>query len=223
MKIGVLLPTLVAVLLSASLLGAAGCSVFDGVYYGTMERFGKEKRDLLVDRVTGTRDSQEETKEQFANALEQFSALVRFEGGELEEVYNRLEREYERCLDKANEVRDRIESVENVANDLFEEWSEELNQYQNQDLRRVSEQRRDAAEDRYNEMIEAMRRAEAKMLPVLEAFEDQVLVLKHDLNARAISSLEGTLETLETDIASLIVDMNRSIEEADLFIEQMQA
>ncbi len=223
MRIRVRCPRPIAVLLVASLLGAAGCSVFDGVYYGTMERFGKEKRDLLVDRVAGARDSQEETKEQFKNALEQFSALVGFDGGELEEVYNRLEREYERSQDKANDVRDRIESVEDVAGDLFKEWSDELNQYQNQDLRRMSEQRRDAAQDRYDEMIEAMRRAEAKMLPVLEAFEDQVLVLKHDLNARAISSLEGTLETLETDIASLIVDMNRSIEEADLFIEQMQA
>jgi hypothetical protein len=223
MRIRVRCPRPIAVLLVASLLGAAGCSVFDGVYYGTMERFGKEKRDLLVDRVAGARDSQEETKEQFKNALEQFSALVGFDGGELEEVYNRLEREYERSQDKANDVRDRIESVEDVAGDLFKEWSDELNQYQNQDLRRMSEQRRDAAQDRYDEMIEAMRRAEAKMHPVLEAFEDQVLVLKHDLNARAISSLEGRLETLETDIASLIVDMNRSIEEADLFIEQMQA
>ena len=223
MRIRVRCPRPIAVLLVASLLGAAGCSVFDGVYYGTMERFGKEKRDLLVDRVAGARDSQEETKEQFKNALEQFSALVGFDGGELEEVYNRLEREYERSQDKANDVRDQIESVEDVAGDLFKEWSDELNQYQNQDLRRMSEQRRDAAQDRYDEMIEAMRRAEAKMHPVLEAFEDQVLVLKHDLNARAISSLEGRLETLETDIASLIVDMNRSIEEADLFIEQMQA
>ena len=223
MRIRVRCPRPIAVLLVASLLGAAGCSVFDGVYYGTMERFGKEKRDLLVDRVAGARDSQEETKEQFKNALEQFSALVGFDGGELEEVDNRLEREYERSQDKANDVRDQIESVEDVAGDLFKEWSDELNQYQNQDLRRMSEQRRDAAQDRYDEMIEAMRRAEAKMHPVLEAFEDQVLVLKHDLNARAISSLEGRLETLETDIASLIVDMNRSIEEADLFIEQMQA
>jgi hypothetical protein len=49
-----------------------------------------------------------------------------------------------------------------------------------------------------------------------------VLALKHDLNARAISSLEGTLASLETDVAALIDEMNHSIEEANRFIEQMQ-
>ena len=35
------------------------------------------------------------------------------------------------------------------------------------------------------------------MKPVLAAFHDQVLVLKHNLNARAIASLEGTAVTLQ--------------------------
>ena len=35
------------------------------IYYSTMETFGVEKRDILVDRVEDARDGQEDAKEQF--------------------------------------------------------------------------------------------------------------------------------------------------------------
>ena len=42
---------------------------------------------------------------------------------------------------------------------------------------------------RYKQLMSSMRRAENSMEPVLVAFQDQVLVLKHNLNARAIGAL----------------------------------
>jgi hypothetical protein len=68
-----------------------------------------------------------------------------------------------------------------------------------------------------------MRRAEDKMQPVLNAFRDQVLFLKHNLNARAIAALEGTVASLEAEVATLILDMEASIEEANRFIDEMGA
>lgn len=50
-----------------------------------------------------------------------------------------------------------------------------------------------------------------------------MLFLKHNLNARAISSLETTVAALETDVSALIADMEASIAEANRFIEAMQA
>ena len=44
------------------------CFFFTGgcqkAYYGTMEKFGVHKRDIMVDRVEEARDSQQEAKEQ---------------------------------------------------------------------------------------------------------------------------------------------------------------
>jgi len=67
-----------------------------------------------------------------------------------------------------------------------------------------------------------MRSAEARMEPVLRAFQDQVLFLKHNLNARAIDSLQGELGSIETDVAQLIREMERSIAESDAFISSLQ-
>jgi ElaB/YqjD/DUF883 family membrane-anchored ribosome-binding protein len=143
------------------------------------------------------------------------------QGGDLETKYKQLNAEYERCQSGAQRVSNRIESVEDVAEALFEEWEAELAQYTSSDLRAASERQLDDTRDRYRQLIGAMKRAESKMQPVLAAFHDRVLFLKHNLNAQAIASLQGEVVSLEQDVAQLISDMEASIAEANAFIDSM--
>ncbi|MGZ8216975.1 DUF2959 domain-containing protein [Methylomagnum sp.] len=193
-----------------------GCST---AYYRGMESLGFAKRDILVHRVEKARDSQQEAKQQFKSALEQFTALTGFKGGSLEEKYNSLNTEFERSEARANDVRKRIDDIENVSEALFAEWQNELGQYQNQALKRSSQQKLTTTRQRYEQLIAAMKRAESTMDPVLAVFRDQVLFLKHNLNAQAIASLKGELGNLNSEISSLIKSMEASIREADAFIK----
>lgn len=190
-------------------------------YYNVMERFGFPKRDILVDRVEAARDSQEQAAEQFKDALEKFIAVTGFKGGALQEKYDQLQAEYEQSEARATEVHQRVEGVEDVAEALFDEWEAELKQYTSAPLRRSSERQLQQTRAQYAQLIRAMKRAEAKMEPVLAAFHDQVLFLKHNLNARAIASLKGNLASIESDIAVLIREMEASIREANRFINAM--
>ncbi|MDA9909938.1 DUF2959 domain-containing protein, partial [Gammaproteobacteria bacterium] len=61
-----------------------------------------------------------------------------------------------------------------------------------------------------------------KMDPVINAFHDQVLFLKHNLNSRAIASLRSELVTIEGDISQLISDMEASIAESNRFLTEME-
>jgi hypothetical protein len=205
--------------LSTILLFFLGCET---TYYRTMEKFGYHKRDLMVERVEEARDAQNEAKEQFESALEKFSSVLKFEGGELEKKYKTLKAEYEKSESKAEAVGDRIEAVEDVAEDLFEEWQDELSQYTNQGLRRSSERKLKQTRQQYSQLIRAMKRVEKKIDPVLSAFRDQVLYLKHNLNARAIASLRSELVSVEADVASLIKEMEASIAEANTFIKAIE-
>jgi len=198
---------------------STGCQ---SVYYDTMEAFGVHKRDMLVERVEEAKDSQEDAKEQFASALEEFLSVTGYDGGHLQEKFTRLSDELERSEQKAREVRSRIDSIESVAGALFREWTSELGQYTNQSLRTSSEEQLNATRDRYDRLMVVMRRAEAGMEPVLAAFRDQVLFLKHNLNARALASLEETSIGLQQDINQLIAQMEGSIEEAASFIDAMR-
>ena len=190
-------------------------------YYKTMEAFGVHKRDLLVDRIEEARDSQEEAGEQFRSALERFSEVVNFEGGELQARYDKLDKEYKRSAEKAQDVSDRIAEVEDVSEDLFKEWEKELEEYTDNGLRRSSEKTLRKTRDKCNDLIAAMRRAESKMPPVLGRLKDQVLFLKHNLNAQAIASLEGTAEELQMDVEELLEELEKSIAEANTFIEEL--
>ena len=206
-------------IVSTAFLGL-GCQ---SAYYGTMETFGVHKRDILVDRVAEARDEQNEAKEQFRSALEEFSAVTNFQGGDLEALYNRLNDAYEDSNAQARAVRSRIDRVEDVAEALFDEWRDELDDYRDEELRRASERQYRETKVRSEELIAAMRRAESTMYPVLDAFHDQVLFLKHNLNARAVASLDDELADLESDIARLIEEMEASIAQANAFIDEMQA
>jgi chromosome segregation ATPase len=198
------------------LLLLSGCQQ---AYYNTMEAFGYHKRDLLTRRVEEARDTQQEAKEQFRSALEQFSTVVKFHGGELEEQYTRLKKELDQSEAQADAVRKRINAVESVAEALFDEWETELSTYTNARLRRASAQRLAQTRQRYTPLIRSMRRAEAKIEPVLAAFRDQVLFLKHNLNARAIASLQDELDSVEADIAVLVQELEAAIAQADTFIQ----
>jgi ElaB/YqjD/DUF883 family membrane-anchored ribosome-binding protein len=207
----------VPLVLSCALLAAC-----QSAYYSAMEKLGFEKRDILVDRVDDARAAQQDAKEQFESALEQFIAVTGFEGGELEAQYDRLSNAYEESRERAEEVRDRIAGVERVAQDLFAEWAEELGQYSNTEYRRISKRQLEQTRARYQKLMAAMKRAESKLEPVLGAYRDRVLFLKHNLNAQAIASLRGERDRVQADITALIRDMNRAIREADAFIEEMQ-
>jgi ElaB/YqjD/DUF883 family membrane-anchored ribosome-binding protein len=205
-------------LLVLAVLLLASCQT---AYYAAMEKLGYPKRDLLVSRIQQARDSQQEAKEQFQSALEHFSAVVHFRGGELEAKYTQLSAELERSEARAHTVHQRIAAVEDVAEALFKEWEAELAHYTQESLRRASARQLAQTRQRYTPLMNTMKRVEAKMEPVLAAFRDQVLFLKHNLNARAIASIRQEGMTVETEITALIRSMEAAIAEADAFIKAL--
>ncbi|MBT0587703.1 DUF2959 domain-containing protein [Alteromonas oceanisediminis] len=197
-------------------------SACQSAYYAAWEKVGVEKRDILVDRVEDARESQEDAQEQFASALEQFSSLINFDGGELQRVYETLSDEYASSKASAEDVTNRINSVESVAEALFDEWESELDNYSNANLKRDSERQLKDTQRRYKDMLKAMRKVERSMSPVLEKLEDNVLYLKHNLNASAVGALQGELKTITRDVGALIKEMNAAIAQSDAFIKTIQ-
>lgn len=207
-----------ALALLAASLATAGCA---STYYSALESFGVEKRDILTQRVDSAREAQAGAQEEFRDALEEYRALVNFDGGELAATYDRLSSKYGRLEGEAKLVRSRIESIERVGTALFREWRQELADYSSPDLRRRSEQQLLETEQRYELVVVAMNKAADRMDPVLELFEDQVLFLKHNLNARAIAGLDAEKAEIERQVDALIREMDRAIEEAEAFIAAM--
>ena len=201
------------------LFWVGGCSK---AYYGAMEKVGIHKRDILIDRVEGARDAQSEAQEQFKSALEQFATVIHIKNSNLKKAYEKLNAEYEDSEKAAKKVSERIDKVESVSDALFEEWEEELKLYKSADLRKSSKQKLQDTKTRYREMLASMHRAEKSMEPVLLSFRDNVLFLKHNLNAQAIGSLRSEFSTLKGKIDGLIQNMNEAIKTSNKFIADIK-
>jgi len=213
----------IALLLALSapvpLLALGGCST---AYYSAMEKVGTHKRDILKSRIESGQEEQKEAQEQIKTTYQRFQEATGYSGGDLESVYDRLNTEYERSEARATDVRDRIASIEQVSKDLFAEWQQEIGTIQKASLRTESSKMLADTKTRYAKLIAAMKKAEGKMPPVLAAFRDQVLFLKHNLNARAIASLAGNLGEIESDVEVLIRDIDASIRESERFLAALE-
>jgi len=191
------------------------------LYYKAQEKIGNEKRDILVDRIKKGREDQEKAKEQYKSTLEAFQAATGFKGGRTEEVYKKLKKEYDEAAGHTKKVSDRINSIEQVSDDMFNEWEKELSGMRNGELRNRSNVMLKATRRRYTELIRKMKAVEAKAKPVLKAFEDQVLYIKHNLNANAIASLKDNVLKMDADVQTLIRDIEIATKEADAFIASL--
>jgi hydroxymethylpyrimidine pyrophosphatase-like HAD family hydrolase len=197
-----------------------GCQT---AYYAAWEKVGVEKRDILVDRIEDAKESQEDAQRQFSSALEELTQLINFNGGELQDVYNQLKDQFEASEDSAASVTGRIDKVETVAEALFDEWQEELEKYTNKTLKRDSQLNLKDTQRRYKTLLNAMRKAESKMAPVLSALRDNVLYLKHNLNASAVGALQGEFSGIKKEINQLVSEMNKAIAESNSFISSIKS
>ena len=191
------------------------------VKYSAWETVGVEKRDLFKSQLRDVKDDQEETKESFKDALTKLKEVYSFDGGNLEREYNKLSNSYERASSDSDSVKKSIDKLNSIANDLFDEWREEIKSISTASFREKSRNQLDETKRKYAQLHKNLVASEKKIGPVLEKLKDQVLFLKHNLNAQAISGLKAEGVRIESDIQKLMKDMEASSKEADEFIKTL--
>ncbi|MBT8085436.1 MAG: DUF2959 domain-containing protein [Woeseia sp.] len=196
-----------------------GCAT---VQYSALEKVGIHKRDILVDRVEDARDAQADTREDLVSAYEELSSLINYDGGELEKKYKRLSSSVEDAGDARDELDDRLTAIDRVSKDLFKEWESELDLYTNPGLRADQKEKLGVARTQFATMRSRMQKARDRVDPVMAVLSDNVLFLKHSLNAQALTALRGQAAVLEGQVDVLIRDMQVAIDEADAFIGRMR-
>ncbi len=191
-------------------------------YYQSRESLlGHHKRDIVVHQVDQACTSLKVSRDQFVDALDKFKSITRLDDSPLDHRYQLLKKRYETCREKADQVGLRIKAIEEVSDALFAEWEAELNLYSNRTLRARSQQQLKKSRQHYGRLLKALQIAESRMQPVLAAFQDQVLFLKHNLNAQAIAALRHEFIEIGVDITSLIEIMEKTINEASQFVSAL--
>jgi hypothetical protein len=164
------------------------------VYYqGRETLLGHHKRDIVVVQVDQACQSLKDSRDEFVDALDKFKSLVKMDDSLLEQRYQQLKHHYDICRYRADQVNERS-------------------------LRTRSQQQLKKSRQQYQRLIRSLQMAEQRMQPVLAAFQDQVLFLKHNLNAHAIAALRHEFVEIGVDISRLIDIMEKTILEASSFV-----
>lgn len=206
----------------ALLLSLTACGTVQKVQYSALEKVGIHKRDILVDRIESTTETQQETKKQFQSAYEELASLVKVDDAGLEKKYKKMAKAVEQSEEKAEELNERIASVDEVAKALFAEWNAELKEYQSASLRQASAKNLRTTEQRYAALYQKMQASQKRVAPVLRVMQDNTLYLKHNLNARAVNGISNEVLLIEGKVAELIKQMEASINESNQFVKSMR-
>lgn len=204
----------------ASFLLITSCS---HVYYKSWELLGKEKRELLSSKMSALNEDQTEAKEEFANVLEEIRSKYSFKEGNLENTYDRMSSNYNDMNEEVEDLGSQIEDVESIAKDLFEEWKAEAKEFTNKDYERTSLQKLRVTRANFNEVLKESEATEKAMQKVLAKFHEQVIYVKHNLNAKAVGRLASELQNIQEVMRKLIQQINSSIQKADRFIKDFES
>jgi hypothetical protein len=187
-------------------------------YQGRESILGHHKRDIVVLQVDNACESLKESRDEFVDALDKFKQIVKHADTDLDHRYQLLKKRYDICRYKADDVKLKITAIEQVSEALFQEWEAELELYTNKVLRARSQQQLKKSRTQYLRLIKTLQQAEIRMQPILAAFQDQVLFLKHNLNAHTIAALRHEYVEIGMDISRLIEVMEKTIKEASYFV-----
>ena len=190
--------------------------------YSAYEVIGVEKRDLFRKEVKNVKDAQEDTQEDFTDALEKLQAVYKVDGGKLEKAYKSLDSSYKDAEESVTKVKNNIKKLEVLSGDLFNEWEKEIKEISSRDLRMKSSESLVNTQKKYNSFHASLKKSEAKMAPVLARLKDQTLFMKHNLNAKVVAGLKTESDKIQNDINVLIKDMNESIAKADEMIKDLE-
>ncbi len=206
------------ILMIMALFTLSSCST---VYYSVWEKLGKEKRDLLLMHMKDANEGQEEIEEEFADSLEKIRSEYKYKKGHLAEVYDELLDDYNDINSQQETFKGRVTKVNDVAADLFAEWKTEAVALKNAKYKKDSFNKLKATKSRFNKAYQRMKKVESSTDQVLKKLHDQVVYIKHNLNAKVVGHLEMEMKGIESEMLSLMEIVKSSKKESQTFIDSL--
>ena len=207
------------ILTTIAVAALAGCKSSTTVVKA-MDTIGFEKREMLKDRLQEARDAQVAAKQQLQSALYTLRRMDTVAPTEMADLHDDLESEVNKTEDEIDDLNDNIQSVESVAQVMFEDWQEDLAKYEDQQLRQKSQEELRQTQQNYNAMIAQLKSTHEKLVSLVPALKDQVLYVEHSINAGVKPQESEKLDDVREQVSSLIEELEGSIDRTQRFIEE---
>ncbi len=172
----------------------------------------------LVERVRGAEEETHAAREDYGAAFHLYQRLTAPQAVELEDLSDDFADSIDSCEDRAKDVAERIEAIRAEADALFRGWNEELARFSGDTLRKKSEAMLLDTQARAQRVLDALERVRARTEPVLLKLQDYALFFHHNLNARAIATLQDTYKDFDGEFRALDAELGKAQAEITAFL-----
>jgi hypothetical protein len=215
-----LMPSIRATSLALLALVAGGCKSFGGSFLV----FGGSHapQEDLVARARGAEKDIQEARADFAAASQLYQRLSSPQAVELEKLSGEFEDAVETCEDRAEDMADRIEAIREETVGLVKDWTEELARFSSDAVRKKSEAQMRDTEAYAQRLIAALERLQGRVQPVLLKLQDYELFFEHNLNARAIATLQDTYKDFDNEFRAFESELGKAQGEITAFLAHFE-
>ena len=196
---------------------ASGCKALGGASFLVFGGSHAPQEDLVA-RARGGEQEAEEARADFAAAFHIYQRLTAPQAVELERLSAEFEDSVEACEDRAQDLSERIDSIRHETEVLVKEWTEELARFSSDAVRKKSEAQMRDAEAYAQRLLVALERLQGRMQPVLRKLQDYALFFDHNLNARAIATLQDTYKDFDNESKALESELGKAQGEITAFL-----
>jgi len=179
------------VLAAGSVLVAGGCS--------SARTAGQKTTHELVKQVDETSASVEKAKAQVQTTLASYNAIISNTAGDTTKAYEQLSKEIDKCQDRAEDVRKRVEKMKKTSEGLFAQWTKAIDSLDSPELKAASQQQMEATQAKFDDIMTAVRQGKDRFDPFITELNDQVTFLGFNLTPEALANLKSRADQLNRD------------------------
>jgi chromosome segregation ATPase len=197
-------------------LTAGGCSSLGGaflIFGGSHAPQGD-----LVARARGAEHETQELHTDFAASFHLYQRLTAPQAVQLQQLSEEFEDSVEACEDRAEDLSERMDSIRRETESVVENWTAELGRFSSEAVRKKSEAQMRDTEAYAQRLQAALERLQGRAQPVLLKLQDYALFFDHNLNARAIATLQDTYRDFDGEFKALESELGKTQAEITAFL-----
>ena len=195
----------------------AGCRSLGGSFLV----FGGARvpQEPLIESVRDAGEATHDAQAEFATAFRLYQRLTAPQAPELAQLSKEYAESIDECAARVGELGERTDVARKEAEALFGGWNEELTRFSGDSLRKKSEAQLHESQAVTQRVLDALDRVQERARPVMLALHDYALFFHHNLNARAIATLQDTYPQFDGECRALEQELARVQAEIDGFLE----
>jgi hypothetical protein len=184
---------------------------------------GVRQTEKLADKADRLIDAVESTQSQVRATLAAYDGLIYGSSADLRKPYKALARDMDKCDRLRETAQRRADEARAESTDYYRAWAGSLPLIEDNDLRARSEARLRASRSRFEQIVEAGRRAADAYAPFLGRLRDQWNYLGHDLNPSGLESLRPDARALADEGGRLLLEIDESLRQAREFVASIRS